>query len=68
MTSGDQGVEQQLSEPGWESRAGGIWDEPWHESPPSESVQEAIEQEWPSLAIFNICLLTFTVLSSLQER
>lgn len=56
------------SQAGRADRAGGIWDEPWHESPPSDSVQEAIEHEWPSLAIFNICLLTFTVLSSLQER
>lgn len=47
--------------------AGGIWDELWHESPVSESELKAIEEEGHSLAIFNICLLTFTVLSSLQE-
>lgn len=40
----------------------------WGESYTFESVLKAIEEECPCLAIFNICLLTFTVLSSLQER
>lgn len=59
-----QGVLQELGEPA--ERAGGIWDQA--ESPLAESVLKAIEQEQPSSVIFNICLLTFTVLSSLQER
>lgn len=56
------------SQTGAADRIGGIWDEPWDESLLSESVLKAIEQEWPGSTIFNICLLTFTVLSSLQER
>lgn len=48
----------------WESRYGGGAQ---GESYMFDSLLTAIEQGCPCLAIFNICLLTFTVLSSLQE-